>query len=72
MADKTSELRHRVEAKKKELEASLERAKADAQGEVSEAVERIQLKLNELNDYLREGWDNLSEAVADRLNEWLK
>ena len=72
MTSKTSELRHRVEAKKKELEASLERAKADAQGEVSEAVERIQLKLNELNDYLREGWDNLSEAVADRLNEWLK
>lgn len=72
MTNKTSELRHRVEARKKELEASLERAKADAQGKVSKTAERIQLKLYELNDHLREGWDNLSDAVADRLNGWLK
>lgn len=72
MTNKSIELRHRVEARKKELEANLERAKADAQGEVSETVERIQHKLNELNDHLKEGWDNLSDAVADRLNEWLK
>jgi hypothetical protein len=72
VSNKTSELRHRVEARKKELEASLERAKADAQGEASETVDRIQAKLRELDDHLREGWDNLSEAVADRINEWLK
>lgn len=72
MTTKTSELRHRVEAKRKELEASLERAKADAAGKTSETVERIQRELNELNDRLKDGWDNLSEAAADQLNEWLK
>jgi hypothetical protein len=66
------ELKSRIEAKKKQLEADLAKAKSDAQGKGNEAVAAIESKLHELNSSLKSGWDNLSEDVAAKLNKWLK
>lgn len=67
-----TELKSRVEAKKKQLEADLAKAKADAHGDANDAEKAIRSKLEELNSYLSDGWDNFSEGVAEKLNSWLK
>ena len=66
------ELKSRVEAKKKQLEADLAQAKADFHGDANDAEKGIKSKLEELSDYLSDGWDNLSESMAEKLNSWLK
>ena len=66
------ELRARVEAKKKQLEADLAAKKADAEGARNEATKKIRAKLDELNATLEKGWDDLSEAAAAKLNAWLE
>ena len=65
-------LKSRVEAKMKQLEANLAKAKADAHGNANDAEKAIKNKLEELSGYLGDGWDNLSEGVAEKLNGWLK
>ena len=67
-----SELKTRVEAKKKKLEAELLENKADAQGATSDAVRSIKAKLAELEKLLSDGWETLSDAVRDKLAKWLR
>ena len=67
-----SELRNRVEAKKKRLEAEILEKKADAQGATTDAVRALKAKLNELEKLIGDGWDDLSEAVQRKLTEWLR
>jgi hypothetical protein len=72
VVNRTEELKHRVLAKKAELQKQLELIKAEAHGSKTDEVERIEKKLTDLNDSLKEGWDNLSEQAVKRLNDWLK
>lgn len=72
MTDRWDELKHRVEAKKKELQAKLERAQADGIEKSSQAADEARQKLDGLDQTLKDGWDNVSDSVADRLNAWLK
>jgi outer membrane murein-binding lipoprotein Lpp len=67
-----AELRSRVEAKIKQLEADLAHARADAHGASNDAATAIHGKLEEAKTYLTDGWDNWSEHVSARFNEWLK
>lgn len=68
----TRELKHRVLAKRKELEAQLENLRADAAAKESEAKRGIQQRLSELDEAITDGWDDMKESTVDRLNEWLK
>lgn len=68
----TEELKSRITARRKQLEADLAKAKADAQGASNDVAESIQERLDELQTYLKDGWEDVSENVAARLNEWLK
>lgn len=68
----TEELKHRAEAKRKELEAKLHEMQADAHGAKSDAAKSIKQKLDDLQDAAREGWDNLSDKTAKKVNEALK
>ncbi len=72
MGQKVEELKHRIEAKKKELQAKLETYKADKHAEAAEHSKNIQTKLNELEMHVKNGWENLTEATAAKLNDWLK
>lgn len=72
MGHKYEELKHRIEAKKKELQAKMETAKADKHGQAAEQESNIKTKLNELEMHVKNGWENLTEATAAKLNDWLK
>ena len=67
-----SELRTRIEAKKKKLEAELLERKADAQGAASDAVREIKAKLAELDKLVGDSWDDLSDSVRKKLADWLR
>lgn len=66
------ELKHRVLARKHELEAKLEHLKADAIGKTTDLRDCIKQDLGELGDKIEHGWENLSESTVKHLNEWLK
>jgi uncharacterized coiled-coil DUF342 family protein len=67
-----AELRDRVKAKRSEIEAKLLKARADARGQGRDQVKKLEHKLEELEEELKGGWDNLSEGIAARLNKWLR
>ena len=71
MANEMTELKLRVEAKKKELENQIAKFKADSLGGANGAIEKLQKRLNSLEGDLKHGWDNVSETVAGKLNRWL-
>jgi uncharacterized protein YfcZ (UPF0381/DUF406 family) len=72
MSNPQEELKHRVLAKKHKLQEQLEKLQAEAHGVSTDEKEKLQTKLNEVEDLLSHGWENLSEAVTKRLNDWLK
>jgi hypothetical protein len=72
MGHRFEELKHRIEAKKKELQSKLETYKADKHGEAADESTKIKTKLDELELHVKTGWDNLTDSAAAKLNEWLK
>ena len=68
----TQELKLRIEAKRKRLEADWAEAKVQANDSKNQAVASIREKLDELSHTLQDGWEDVSEDVAGRLNQWLE
>ncbi len=66
-----SELKDRVAAKQKELEARLHTLRADAQTKSREEVEKLEAKLDEMKSAVKDGWEKMTEASAKKLNELL-
>jgi len=71
MSFEKTELKARIEAKRKELEAQIARLKADSIGGANDSLVKLQKKLSGLEEDLHSGWDNLTEAAAGKLNRWL-
>ena len=71
MGNQMDELKLRVEAKKKELEAQIAKFRADSTGNKNDAIEALQKRLSTLESDLKHGWDNVSESIAGKLNRWL-
>jgi len=71
MSLEKTELKARIEAKRKEIEAQIARLKADSIGGANDSIVKLQSKLSNLENDLQTGWDNVSEAVAGKLNRWL-
>jgi hypothetical protein len=71
MPSEMQELKLRVEAKKKQLEAQIAKFKADSVSEANEGLEKLQQKLNSLENDLKHGWEHVTESVAGKLNRWL-
>ena len=71
MSAQTEELKARVEAKKKIIEAEIAQLKADAKGAKNQQVEKLEKKLGELHSALEKGWDNVTDGMAKKLNSWL-
>lgn len=65
------ELKDRVNVHKHELLAQLSALKADVRHEAAEARDAISARLHELEDMIKDGWDNLSDAAAAKLDRWL-
>jgi hypothetical protein len=72
MLNKTDELKDRVEARKHELLSRFNDLKADSRADAAGERDRIKSKLDELEGSLKDGWDRVSDAVASKLNDWLK
>jgi hypothetical protein len=66
------ELKHRIIARKLELEAKLENLKADTVGKTAEVRKSIQKDLDYLGTRIKESWENLSEAAVRDYNDWFK
>ncbi len=66
------ELKARVTAKKKELEARLATLRADAGAAARDERAKIESKLSELKTSMTDGWNDLTEDVSAKLNGWLK
>jgi hypothetical protein len=67
MSMKNNELKDRIEAKKHELLARLNELKADSRADAREQQSKLKMRLDEVEDYIKEGWDKASV----KLNEWL-
>jgi hypothetical protein len=71
MLTKTEELKDRIESRKHELLSKLHELKADSRKEAIEARRSVKARLDELEENLKDGWENMSDAVKTKLNEWL-
>lgn len=72
MMDPKTELKDRVMQRKKELEARYHELKADANAGAREESGKLKRKLDELQETVKDGWDDLSDKVSTKLNDWLK
>jgi hypothetical protein len=72
MSLRTEELKNRVEAKQKQLQARLSELKADAQSKTADEIEQIKAKLKTLQETVRDGWDSMTDATTRKLNDWLE
>jgi len=68
----TDELKNRIESKKLSLQAKIKELQADTQATSREEAQKLQSKLDSLNESIKGGWDDLTDAVAGKLNDWLK
>jgi hypothetical protein len=66
------ELKNRVEAKKLRLQAKIKELQADASSTSRDEVNKLQTKLDGLSESVKDGWDDLTDAISGKLNEWLK
>lgn len=71
MSTQTQELKHRVEAKKKELESKLEHMKADAAGSSDDAKRSLKQRIEKLDRTMRDGFDDLTDEAARKINALL-
>jgi hypothetical protein len=71
MLSRQEELKDRIQAKQRELEARFHELKADGRAETRDERDRLKSKLDELQETIKTGWDNMSERVSAKLNDWL-
>lgn len=71
MIGKDDELKDRIRARKRAMQAKLSELTADSRAEAREARDKIKRSLDELEESVKDGWDSMSESVRTRLNRWL-
>jgi len=71
MFSKSEELRDRVEARRHELLSKYNDLKADTRKEAAEMRDSLRARLDEISDDIKDGYEDLSDAVKTKLNKWL-
>jgi len=71
MESRKKELKDRVAAKSKRVEARILELKADASEGARKKAEQLQVELSEVKSYLKDGADKLKSETIDKLNAWL-
>lgn len=66
-----TELKLRVEAKQKLIEARIAELKASSASEANDAIQKLQEKLGSVQGQVQDGWEDLTEGAAAKLNDWL-
>ena len=71
MDTRTQELRDRIDAKTKRVEAKIHELKADASANSRKKSEELERKLAEVRADLKGGFGNLKDGTLDKINAWL-
>ncbi|MEO6776603.1 MAG: hypothetical protein ABI467_26910 [Kofleriaceae bacterium] len=71
MLTKRDELKDRVEVQKHALLKKLAELRADTRMDAINARDQVKAKLDELEGYLKAGWDKVSAETQAKLHEWL-
>lgn len=66
------ELILRVEAKKMDLLLELEKLKNDVADSAGDNRDKLEKKIKEMSSDIKEAGEGFSEAVAKKINDWLK
>jgi hypothetical protein len=66
-----TELKLRVKAKQKLIEAKIAELKASSASGANEAIQKLQGQLGDLQGQVKQGWEDLTEGAAAKLNNWL-
>jgi hypothetical protein len=69
--NKRDELADRVKARKHELLAKYNELKADTKADAMKARDAVKAQLDEIEEAIKDGWENMTDAVASRVNTWL-
>jgi hypothetical protein len=64
---RTDEPKYRIEARKHELLATPNELEADVRAEAAERRDALRHRLDEVDAYLADGWDNVSSSVEQKL-----
>lgn len=72
MPTQTEELKERVSAKQKRVEARIHELKADGSDQARQKAEQLQSQLDSVREKVSDGYENLKQDAAAKLNEWLK
>jgi len=71
MFTKSEELKDRVEARRHELLSKYNELKADTRKEAGDTRTKLKAKLDEIAEDVKDGYENISDKVKTKLNEWL-
>ncbi len=71
MLTKSDQLKDRIDARKLELMAKIAEFKVDARDEAIASRDAMKAKLADLEESLKDGWENMTDAVKTKLNKWL-
>lgn len=72
MDSQQQELKARVEAKIKLMQARILELKADSSEKSREQAERLERELDDVRTQISEGYKDLKRQTLDKLNQWLK
>ncbi|MCC5824348.1 MAG: hypothetical protein LAT64_12130 [Phycisphaerales bacterium] len=72
MDTRKQELKDRVEAKVKRVQARILELRADSAGKSREQATRLEEELTTVRSQVSEGYENLKDQTVEKLNQWLK
>lgn len=65
------QLKDQIEVKKHALLKSFAELKADTRSDAISARDKVKAKLDELELYLKTGWERISDETHAKLDQWL-
>ena len=72
MLTKTDELKDQIDVRKADLLKRFAELKADTRKDAIDARDKVKARLDELELYLKAGWEKLSAETHTKLAEWLR
>jgi hypothetical protein len=65
------QLKDQIELRKHALLKSFAELKADTRSDAIKARDKVKAKLDELELYLKTGWDKVTDETETKLDQWL-
>lgn len=72
MPTPTQELKDRVAAKQKRVEARIHELKAEGSDKARQKADQLQTQLKDIREKVSDGYEDLKQDTAAKINDWLK